>query len=136
AGARGGRRRRGGRRDRRRGRPDRGRGQVTQPPGGGEARDTGVAPAEGSTHPSRGAAHRADRPADPLDDISGVENWVEEGGPLEPQELDPGFGDAAAEMANGPLDTVAAQPAQEPTEVAEAPVDRHLAERTADLQRL
>jgi len=109
---------------------------VTQQPDGGEARDTGVVPEEVARQPSRGAAHRADRPADPLDDISGVENWVEEGGPLEPQDLDPGFGDAAAEMANGPLDTVAAQPAQEPTEVEEDPVERQLAERTADLQRL
>ncbi len=109
---------------------------MTHQPDGGEARDTGVVPEEVARQPSRGAAHRADRPADPLDDISGVENWVEEGGPLEPQDLDPGFGDAAAEMANGPLDTVAAQPAQEPTEVEEDPVERQLAERTADLQRL
>ena len=63
----------------------------------------------------------------PLEDISGVDNWVEEGGPLEPQDLDPdgGFGDAAAEMANGTE-----------VEVEEDPVERQLAERTADLQRL
>jgi len=109
---------------------------VTQQPDGGEARDTGVVPEEVARQPSRGAAHRADRPADPLDDISGVENWVEEGGPLEPHHRSRGPGDAAAEMANGPLDTVAAQPAQEPTEVEEDPVERQLAERTADLQRL
>ena len=62
---------------------------------------------------------------DQLEDISGVDNWVEEGGPLEPQDLEPngGFGDAAAEMANE-------------TEVEEDPVERQLAERTADLQRL
>ena len=92
---------------------------MTQQPDGGRPRDTG-------------ASHRGHQ----LEDISGVDNWVEEGGPLEPQDLDPGFGDAAAEMANGPLDTVAAQPAQEPTEVEEDPVERQLAERTADLQRL
>jgi len=81
---------------------------VTQQPDGGRPRDTG-------------ASHRGHQ----LEDISGVDNWVEEGGPLEPQDLDPagGFGDAAAEMANE-------------TEVEEDPVERQLAERTADLQRL
>jgi molecular chaperone GrpE len=83
---------------------------VTQQPDGGRPRDTG-------------ASHRGHQ----LEDISGVDNWVEEGGPLEPQDLDPagGFGDAAAEMAN---DTE--------VEVEEDPVERQLAERTADLQRL
>jgi molecular chaperone GrpE len=64
------------------------------------------------------------------DDISGVDNWVEEGGPLEPSDEDEvdraphGFGSAAGEMANE-------------TEVEEAdPVAQQLAERTADLQRL
>ena len=83
---------------------------MTQQPDGGRPRDTG-------------ASHRGHQ----LEDISGVDNWVEEGGPLEPQDLDPagGFGDAAAEMAN---DTE--------VEVEEDPVERQLAERTADLQRL
>jgi len=83
---------------------------VTQQPDGGRPRDTG-------------ASHRGHQ----LEDISGVDNWVEEGGPLEPQDLDAdgGFGDAAAEMAN---DTE--------VEVEEDPVERQLAERTADLQRL
>ena len=87
---------------------------MTQQPNGGGARDTG-------------APHPADRSAHPLEDISGVDNWVEEGGPLEPQDLDPdgGFGDAAAEMAN-----------QTEVEVEVDPVERQLAERTADLQRL
>ena len=93
------------------------------------------------TQESRGGEPQetvAPHPAHQLEDISGVDNWVEEGGPLEPQDLEPdgGFGDAAAEMANEPFDTVAAQPAQEPTEVEEDPVERQLAERTADLQRL
>ncbi|HMD12512.1 MAG TPA: nucleotide exchange factor GrpE [Marmoricola sp.] len=93
------------------------------------------------TQESRGGEPQetaAPHPAHRLEDISGVDNWVEEGGPLEPQDLEPdgGFGDAAAEMANEPFDTVAAQPAQEPTEVEEDPVERQLAERTADLQRL
>ena len=81
---------------------------MTQQPDGGRPRDTG-------------ASHRGHQ----LEDISGVDNWVEEGGPLEPQDLDPagGFGDAAAEMANE-------------TEVEEDLVERQLAERTADLQRL
>ena len=94
---------------------------MTQQPDGGKPQETA-----------------ASRRTDQLEDISGVDNWVEEGGPLEPQDLEPdgGFGDAAAEMANEPFDTVAAQPAQEPTEVEEDPVERQLAERTADLQRL
>ena len=81
---------------------------MTQESRGGESQDTA-----------------APRPAHQLEDISGVDNWVEEGGPLEPQDLEPdrGFGDAAAEMANE-------------TEVEEDPVERQLAERTADLQRL
>ena len=87
---------------------------MTQQPNGGGARDIG-------------APHPADRSVHPLEDISGVDNWVEEGGPLEPQDLDPdgGFGDAAAEMAN-----------ETEVEVEEDPVERQLAERTADLQRL
>ena len=81
---------------------------MTQESRGGEAQETA-----------------APHPAHQLEDISGVDNWVEEGGPLEPQDLEPdgGFGDAAAEMANE-------------TEVEEDPVERQLAERTADLQRL
>jgi len=113
---------------------------VTQQPDGGEARDTGVVPEEVAEQPPRGAAHRADGPTDPLDDISGGGDWVEEGGPQAPQDLDPGrgFGAAAAEMAEQPFETVAAQPAQGTTEVEveEDPVERQLAERTADLQRL
>ena len=81
---------------------------MTQQPDGGKPQETA-----------------ASRRTDQLEDISGVDNWVEEGGPLEPQDLEPngGFGDAAAEMANE-------------TEVEEDPVERQLAERTADLQRL
>jgi molecular chaperone GrpE len=83
---------------------------VTQPTDGAEPRGTGA------PHP---------------DDISGVDNWVEEGGPLEPadvvdveQSTAHRFGSAAAEMAHE-------------TEVEEAdPVAQQLAERTADLQRL
>ncbi len=94
---------------------------MTQQPDGGEARDTGAVP----TRPT----------ADQLEDISGVDNWVEEGGPLEPQDLEPdgGFGDAAAEMAN---ETVARARTCQDHEVEEDPVERQLAERTADLQRL
>ena len=69
---------------------------MTQQPDGKGARDTG------SPSP---------------DDISGVDNWVEEGGPLEP------------------ADEVDVETAPE----AEAPADpaaQQLAERTADLQRL
>ncbi|MEP6815291.1 MAG: nucleotide exchange factor GrpE [Marmoricola sp.] len=70
-----------------------------------------------------------------MDDISGVSNWVEEGGPLEPEDLiavegeqprRAGFGAEAGEMA-------------EDTEVegaAHDPLLQQLAERTADLQRL
>ena len=86
-----------------------------------------MVPVEVAKHPSRRAPRQAERSTDRLEDISGVDNWVEEGGPLEPQDLDPdgGFGDAAAEMAN-----------ETEVEVEEDPVARQLAERTADLQRL
>jgi molecular chaperone GrpE len=56
-----------------------------------------------------------------LADISGVDNWVEEGGPLEPQDLAEIEGEAAGEPT--PDDPLGA------ARVA-------LAERTADLQRL
>jgi len=107
---------------------------VTQESRGGEPFETVAAQPPQEPPQETAAPH----PAHQLEDISGVDNWVEEGGPLEPQDLEPdgGFGDAAAEMANEPFDTVAAQPAQEPTEVEEDPVERQLAERTADLQRL
>jgi molecular chaperone GrpE len=84
---------------------------VTQQANGGEPQETA-----------------APRSAD--DNISGVDNWVEEGGPLEPADeaevnrAPHGFGSAAGEMANE-------------TEVEEAdPVAQQLVERTADLQRL
>ena len=84
---------------------------MTQQPHGGEPQETA-----------------APRSAD--DNISGVDNWVEEGGPLEPADeaevaqAPHGFGSAAGEMANE-------------TEVEEAdPVAQQLVERTADLQRL
>ena len=107
---------------------------MTQESRGGEPFETVAAQPPQEPPQETAAPH----PAHQLEDISGVDNWVEEGGPLEPQDLEPdgGFGDAAAEMANEPFDTVAAQPAQEPTEVEEDPVERQLAERTADLQRL
>jgi molecular chaperone GrpE len=94
---------------------------VTQESRGGEPFETVAA--QPPQEPSQDTA--APHPAHQLEDISGVDNWVEEGGPLEPQDLEPngGFGDAAAEMANE-------------TEVEEDPVERQLAERTADLQRL
>ena len=56
----------------------------------------------------------AQRATDPGDEISGVDNWLEEGGPLEPED----FADA------------------EPVEGVAASADVQLAERTADLQRL
>jgi molecular chaperone GrpE len=56
--------------------------------------------------------------AGPPDDISGIENWVEEGGPLEPSDL---------EEAEGPVP---------PAEPAEEDLAVRLEERTADLQRL
>ena len=55
----------------------------------------------------------------PGQDISGVDNWVEEGGPLEPQDVAEVEGDAAATEAD-------------PLTAAETA----LAERTVDLQRL
>jgi molecular chaperone GrpE len=56
-------------------------------------------------------------PAEAADDISGVDNFIEEGGPLEPGDLDDETTDAAAVV----------DPEQ---------LERALAERTADLQRI
>jgi molecular chaperone GrpE len=56
--------------------------------------------------------------AGPLDDISGIDNWVEEGGPLEPSDLEEVEGPAA------------------PTEPTAEGLAVRLEERTADLQRL
>lgn len=61
-------------------------------------------------------ADQADAPAT-VDDISGVDNWLEEGGPLEPADLDP---DLDADLDAGEA----------------APLALQLEERTADLQRL
>lgn len=71
-------------------------------------------PVEGA---SASAGAPADSPVDPhAEDISGIDNLLEEGGPLEPQDI--------AEV-EGELDGLAATSA-----------DDQLAERTADLQRL
>jgi molecular chaperone GrpE len=62
--------------------------------------------------------------ADSSDDISGIDNWLEEGAPLEPRDL-----------ADEQPDTEpATEPATEVDPVAET--KQALAERTADLQRL
>lgn len=70
----------------------------------------GASASAGATHHHHGGAT-----AEPgsLDDISGVDNWVEEGGPLEPQDVE----------------------VEEDALVAPS-ADVQLAERTADLQRL
>jgi molecular chaperone GrpE len=64
-----------------------------------------------------------DLATDDLEDISGVDNMVEEGAPLEPADLE---------------DLEAVEGAEEPEEAAPdaAQLERALAERTADLQRL
>jgi molecular chaperone GrpE len=59
------------------------------------------------------------QPPDDPDDISGVDNFIEEGGPLEPGDLADA---AAADSDESPLDA--------------AQVQQALAERTTDLQRL
>jgi molecular chaperone GrpE len=61
-------------------------------------------------------ADQADAPAT-ADDISGVDNWLEEGGPLEPADLD---NDLETGLDQGGV----------------APLALQLEERTADLQRL
>ncbi len=66
--------------------------------------------------------HRAPDDPGPPDDISGVDNWVEEGGPLEPSDLEEVESQAAPVEAG-------AEPAAEDLAV-------RLEERTADLQRL
>ncbi len=68
-------------------------------------------PAEGTSAPA-GPGDEFNVP----DDISGVDNWLEEGGPLEPQDILAGQG--AADEPAGPS------------------VQEQLAERTSDLQRL
>lgn len=66
-------------------------------------------PAEGTSAPAGGASEFI-----VPDDISGVDNWIEEGGPLEPQDI---IGDVEGN-AGGPS------------------VQEQLDERTSDLQRL
>jgi molecular chaperone GrpE len=58
-----------------------------------------------------------------LSDTSGLDNWLEEGAPLEPRDL-----------TDGPERVDEVREAEEPDPVAEA--RQALAERTADLQRL
>src|SRR6185312_10223472 len=60
-------------------------------------------------------------PAPGLDDISGVDNFIEEGGPLEPSDL-----------LDDELDDVAVAP----TTPDAAQLEKAVTERTADLQRL
>ena len=73
---------------------------------------------QGDTSASAGASG----PATSGPDTSGVDNWVEEGGPLEPSDIDDAADDA----------TGATAPEADPLTVAEMA----LAERTLDLQRL
>ena len=78
--------------------------------------------------PQEGASASAGRPESPSqtesqsdatsEQISGVDNWLEEGGPLEPEDFADPSPDASPEDAVGPSSEV------------------QLAERTADLQRL
>ena len=103
---------------------------MTQPPNGTgdevaempDEREVEVTP----TPEGGGASEAAGAPADhtgvaaDLDDISGVDNWVEEGGPLEPSDLEEVEGAAVDETADLTTHPTAVQ----------------LAERTADLQRL
>ena len=75
------------------------------------------APQEGASasagQPDPQAGHDAEHHADPhAEEISGVDNWLEEGGPLEPQDVVETEGDVAPSA------------------------EVQLAERTADLQRL
>ncbi len=67
--------------------------------------------------PAGGQEHPAHQPAEVPDDISGISELLEEGGPLEPQDV--------AEVEEAVADT-------DPLAVAQ----REAAERTADLQRL
>ncbi len=85
-----------------------------QPPGGEPLEAVAEQPAQEQSQ--RTAAPRPGQ----LGDISGVDNWVEEGGPLEPEDLSV----VAAEHRDGPRDA------------AGDPLAQQLAERTADLQRL
>ncbi|MGH3345834.1 MAG: nucleotide exchange factor GrpE [Nocardioides sp.] len=73
------------------------------------------------THRAEGEPGEPVEPFAPLDDISGIDNWVEEGGPLEPSDLEEVEGPAA------PAATAA---------VADGDLAVRLEERTADLQRL
>jgi molecular chaperone GrpE len=77
--------------------------------------------AEGEPETAPPEAGSSDAEIPDIPDISGVDNWLEEGAPLEPLDLGPdGEGDADAEPAADPM----------------AEVRQALAERTADLQRL
>jgi molecular chaperone GrpE len=75
------------------------------------------------THRAEGEPVEPPGSAGPADDISGVDTWVEEGGPLEPVDLDDAEVSAAAEA-----------PESEVPAVPDVAVQ--LEERTADLQRL
>ena len=79
------------------------------------------APAPGA---SASAGHRPPTAGEHGDDISGIDDWVEEGGPLEPQDVANGTGsDEGADEGADEVDAVASAEAQ-------------LSERTSDLQRL
>jgi len=67
------------------------------------------------TQEPSGPGDAAERAEASPDDISGVDNWLEEGGPLEPTDLDPEVETDAEDVA---------------------PLTLQLEERTADLQRL
>ena len=75
------------------------------------------------THGAEGDSVAPEGAAASADDISGVDNWLEEGGPLEPADLDTG-------------DSGGAGPDIEPDAGDVGPLTLQLAERTADLQRL
>ena len=83
--------------------------EVEAPQGASASAGRPESPADSQADP------QADTTADPhREEISGVDNWLEEGGPLEPED----FLDADADAVVGPS------------------ADVQLAERTADLQRL
>jgi molecular chaperone GrpE len=68
------------------------------------------------------ARPRKDRVKASTDDISGIDNFIEEGAPLEPSDLDQAAAEAGQELGAEDLDP--------------ARLEQALAERTADLQRL
>ena len=72
------------------------------------------------TNPADGGPDRPLRPDGSADDISGIDNWVEEGGPLEPVDLEEVEAAGAPDADVPPAPDLAVQ----------------LEERTADLQRL